>query len=295
MEINSRKVFVVHGRNARLRAEVFQFLRSLGLDPTEWSQAVADTGQGSPYIGDVLTTAFDEAQAILVLFTPDDVAYLHDSLADDNDPETAAQLQPRPNVLFEAGMAMGRNDRRTILVEMGRVKTFSDIQGRHVVRLDNSTAKRQDLANRLKSAGCAVNMTGTDWHSAGDLTPPAPAGGGLPLGKKLPSSQASHTPRLSARLSVPGGNKLGKITVTNLGPGDVFDLDVHPAEGEDPRLFRDGDDFPLFKLPKGKSIASLRVMPLSMADKAKSHFNVVITGKTVDGTPFEQHEFVSED
>ncbi|WP_043457912.1 TIR domain-containing protein [Arthrobacter sp. 31Y] len=295
MEINSRKVFVVHGRNGKLRAEVFQFLRSLGLDPTEWSQAVADTGHASPYIGDVLTTAFDEAQAILVLLTPDDVAYLHDSLADENDPETSPQLQPRPNVLFEAGMAMGRDDSRTVLVEMGRVKTFSDIQGRHVVRLDNTTAKRQDLATRLKNAGCAVNMTGTDWHTAGDLTPPAPAGGGLPMGRKLPSSQASNKPKLSARLSMPGGNKLGKILVTNLGPGDVFDLDVHPAEGEESGLFREEDDFPLPKLPQGKSVASLRVLPLSMATRSKSHFNIVITGTTVDGTPFEQHEFVSQD
>ena len=115
------------------------------------------------------------------------------------------------------------------------------------------------------------------------------------MGKKLPSSQASNKPKLSARLSMPGGNKLGKILVTNLGPGDVFDLDVHPAEGEERGLFREEDDFPLPKLPQGKSIASLRVLPLTMADRAKSHFNIVITGTTMDGTPFEQHEFVSQD
>jgi hypothetical protein len=98
-------------------------------------------------------------------------------------------MQPRPNVLFEAGMAMGRDEDRTIIVELGKVKTFSDIHGRHVVRLDNTTALRQDLATRLRGAGCAANTDGTDWHTAGDLTPALP-GGGLPLGKKLTSSEA---------------------------------------------------------------------------------------------------------
>ena len=36
--------------------------------------------------------------------------------------------------------------------------------------------KRQDLAERLRTAGCAVNTIGTDWHEAGDLTPPVAPG-----------------------------------------------------------------------------------------------------------------------
>jgi hypothetical protein len=45
---------VVYGRNAAARVAVFTFLRSIGLTPMEWSQAVAATGQGSPYIGEVI-------------------------------------------------------------------------------------------------------------------------------------------------------------------------------------------------------------------------------------------------
>jgi len=185
-DVDRRKVFVIHGRNESARRALFDFLRALGLDPIEWSEAIRLTSKGSPYIGEVLDAAFGAAQAVVVLQTPDDVAYLHESHTYVGDPECTAQLQPRPNVLFEAGMAMGRDEDRTIIVEMGRVKVFSDIHGRHVVRLDNEIKQRQELATRLQTAGCAVITTGSDWHHAGDLTPPVPPGGGLPLGRKLP-------------------------------------------------------------------------------------------------------------
>lgn len=76
---DKRKVFVIHGRNDRARQGLFTLLRSIGLDPIEWSEAIRLTGKGSPYIGDVLDAAFGAAQAIVVLQTPDDVAHLHRS------------------------------------------------------------------------------------------------------------------------------------------------------------------------------------------------------------------------
>lgn len=295
--VDPRKVFVIHGRNELARKAIFDFLRSIGLDPIEWSQAITITmtGKGSPYIGEVLDAAFGAAQAVVVLQTPDDVAHLHESLTFPGDLECDPQMQPRPNVLFEAGMAMGRDEDRTIIVELGGVKSFSDIHGRHVVRLDNSTQRRQDLATRLRAAGCAVNMDGTDWHTAGDLTPPVAPGGGLPLGRKLPSAKGSGLPRLSARFTPRGGNKISPVIITNLGPGDVYELDVRPADGEESGLFREASDLPLPKLPAGKSVKALDRMPLSLGSGSKTYFHVVITGKTADGTPLEQTEFVSGD
>ena len=125
---DSRSVFVVHGRNEQLRRSMFDFLRSIGLDPMEWTKAVDLTGQGSPYIGEVLDAAFDHATAVVVLMTPDEIAYLQPRYANDgDDPETDPSAQARPNVLFEAGMALGRNAERTILVEVGDVRSFSDV------------------------------------------------------------------------------------------------------------------------------------------------------------------------
>ena len=45
------RVFVVYGRNDKARKALFMFLRAIGLNPTEWSEWVHSTGQGSPYWG----------------------------------------------------------------------------------------------------------------------------------------------------------------------------------------------------------------------------------------------------
>jgi len=169
--IDSRKVFVVHGRNEAIREAVFDFLRALDLAPIEWAQAIAMTRKGTPYVGEVLDAALANAQAIVVVMTPDDEARLRGEFQSGNDLEYEKELTPqaRPNVLFEAGLALGREPDRTILVEIGKLRPISDLAGRHLIRLDNSVAKRQALATRLKEAGCSVNLDGIDWHTAGHL------------------------------------------------------------------------------------------------------------------------------
>jgi len=168
----SQDVFVVHGRNTRLRDSMFDFLRAIGLHPIEWIEAVNATGKTSPYVGEVLDVAFDRAQAITILLTPDDEARLREEFINPSDPEYEKRLTPqaRPNVLFEAGMAMGRNPDRTIIVEICDLRPFSDITGRHTVRLNNYTERRQELALKLRTAGCGINIGGTDWHRAGDFS-----------------------------------------------------------------------------------------------------------------------------
>jgi predicted nucleotide-binding protein len=165
------KVFVVHGRNQKARDGMFEFLRVIGLNPIEWSEALNLTDTANPFIGEILDKAFQNAQAVVVLLTPDDLAHLKETYVKPNDPphEKEPTGQPRPNVLFEAGMAFGSHPDRTILVEIGNCRPFSDIAGRFVIRWDNSSMRRQDLANALKRAGCEVNLDGTDWHTAGEI------------------------------------------------------------------------------------------------------------------------------
>jgi predicted nucleotide-binding protein/predicted transcriptional regulator len=167
-----RNVFVVHGRNESLRRSIFDFLRTIGLNPIEWTQAIAMTGQGSPFIGDVLDKAMEQAQAIVVLLTGDDDAKLKEEFQSAHDPDYEKQLtsQARPNVLFEAGMAFGKYPNRTILIQVGWLRPFSDIGGRHIIHLKNSQESRQVLVQRLIGAGCSVNTSGTDWLTAGEFT-----------------------------------------------------------------------------------------------------------------------------
>ncbi|AUX25129.1 uncharacterized protein SOCEGT47_056730 [Sorangium cellulosum] len=170
---DKKKVFVIHGRDEKRRKAMFDFLRSIGLQPIEWSQARAMTGKAAPYIGEILDAAFDRAQAVVALLTGDDEARLRPELLSAGENEEALTPQARANVLFEAGMAMGSHADRTVFVEIGRLRTFSDIAGRHTVRItqdpQSSIANRQEIAARLHDAGCDVDISGTDWHTAGSF------------------------------------------------------------------------------------------------------------------------------
>lgn len=164
-------VFVVHGRDTIARDAMFSFLRTIGLRPLEWSQAIRLVRQGSPYVGEILEAAFREAAAVVVLLTPDDEARLRSAFAKATDPAFERQLtgQARPNVLFEAGMAFGKDPNSTVLVQIGEVRPFSDVGGRHVVHLSNQAASRQELVTKLANAGCNVDTSGTDWLSVGNF------------------------------------------------------------------------------------------------------------------------------
>lgn len=166
---DGRRVMVVYGRDGEARRAMFDFLRALDLEPGEWQKLVVETEKGSPYVGEVLERAFEGAAAVIVLFTPDDEARLREDLVADGDPGHERQLTPqaRPNVLFEAGMAFGIHPDRTVLVELGELRPFSDVFGRHVVRLDGRPGPLKDIAGRLKAAGCKVDDSGDDWADPG--------------------------------------------------------------------------------------------------------------------------------
>ena len=168
----NNKVWVVYGRDEARRKALFALLRSLGLNPIEWTSALAATKAGSPHISDVLDAGFRDSVATVVLFTPDDEAKLKDKFVKTGDPAHEKKLtgQPRPNVLFEAGMAFGRHPNETILVEVGPIRPISDLVGRHVVKLSNSIPSRHQLIVKLRAVGCPVDDTGDDWQTQGDFS-----------------------------------------------------------------------------------------------------------------------------
>lgn len=164
----TKKVMVVYGRNQALRDSMFDFLRALKLDPIEWSEAIRATGRASPYVGEILDAAFKMTQAVVVLLSPDESVQLRRELcADDNEFESERGFQPRANVLIEAGMALARAENRTLLVKVGAVNIASDIHGRHVVTMDGSAERRNEFAQRLKTAGCEPETGNGDWLRTG--------------------------------------------------------------------------------------------------------------------------------
>ena len=166
-----RLVAVAHGRDEQARQAVFAFLRDLDLQPLEWGEMVRRTHQATPHTGDVVEVAFREAKAALVLFTPDEEARLHPDLRgeEEGDQEKSLTERPRPNVILEAGMAFMSHPGETIILEIGRLQPISNLAGRNVVRIRTGAeiaAKLNDLASRLREAGCPVNTSSQDWLNA---------------------------------------------------------------------------------------------------------------------------------
>lgn len=290
---DKRSVFVVHGRNEELRRSMFEFLRSINLRPMEWTEAVALTGQGSPYVGQILDAAFANATAIVVLLTPDEVAYLQPRYAHgEHDSEKDPAEQARPNVLFEAGMALGRNASRTVLVEVGALRPFSDVAGRHSIRLTNAVAMRQELANRLSTAGCDVDLGGTDWHETGDFSAPAPAGDGHVLGRRVPSQpRVVRAIEFDLNYSSRGGNKLSRLQIINRGTETAFN--VRLGVPDDSALERvDGDPIP--KIPGGGKSVTINVMDGNrhFGPQKPAAFDVSVTGETESGETVTQTVFL---
>lgn len=139
------------------------FLRALGLAPIEWEEAVRETGMGSPHNLDAVWAAMDLGQAVVVVLTAEDQAGVLPQLAEDDDQDVALQGQPRQNVILEAGLAMGIDRSRVILVELGPIRWASDFDGLNTVRLNNETPTRNALRARLQTAGCRVDATASDW------------------------------------------------------------------------------------------------------------------------------------
>jgi predicted nucleotide-binding protein len=171
-------VFVVHGRDAKLRDSMYELLGALGLRPQEWGHAIrAARGRGgNPYINDAVTKIMEQAQAIVVMLSPDDEVRLNPQFVGRNERGVEGKLrgQARPNVIFETGIAIGTHHRKTVIVQVGDVKPFTDMSGMHILHLTGSDQSRHDFANRLEDLDCKIDRAGDHWLRAGDFTPTGP-------------------------------------------------------------------------------------------------------------------------
>jgi hypothetical protein len=145
-----KTVFIIHGRDLNAKNALARFIKALGLDVLEFESLAAKMGP-SPFVASVVLEAVKTADAIIALFTPDEQTILYPP----DDPNGALakpeemRWQARPNVIFEAGVALGNKPERTILATLGAdVSLFSDVHGIHFVRLGESDGKVQ-LRDRL--------------------------------------------------------------------------------------------------------------------------------------------------
>jgi hypothetical protein len=206
---------------------LFAFLTAINLRPIEFSKARTATKKPTPYVGEILEAAFASAQAFVVILSPDDWAWLREDLQEENDPEYEKQatLQARPNVLFEAGMAMGWDPKRTLLIQLSDVRPFSDVGGLHILRMTDSPERRRELAERLSDAGCDVRLDGSMWLRAGNFDEAVPVEASVkdPMGKH--SEDALVTARIDRDVGS-SGRLRDLLVLENRGAGKAEDISV---------------------------------------------------------------------
>lgn len=303
--VDPRAVAVVYGRDLDAKQAVFALLKDLDLHPLAFEELVAGTGSASPYVGDAVSVAFQLAQAVVVVLTPDDEARLLPALHGLKEPSYEVELsgQARPNVLFEAGMALASHPNRTVLIELGSIRPFSDIAGRHTVRLTGAAQTLLAVATRLQTAGCPVNLTGETWiqeneirfkglsaHDRGPVALPAASvaaspADALPLGTRIEASPARTAPaRLSATVYPQGKNHL--LEIANRGGVTLKDVILElPAACHNWHLITAVlPSWPINELAPREHVR----FPVSISMGGKAIVEARLTATTDEGEPFEQ-------
>ena len=148
-------VFVVHGRNKAAFVAMEKFLSFCRIRVLSWSDAKRLAIGPNPTTFSIVKAGLDHAGGILVLFTPDEIAHLKQEYRKpgDSDDEFRPSGQARPNVLLEAGMALGLAPDRTIFVRSDSVRRISDIDGLNWITMNGSWDDRSELIDALCKAG----------------------------------------------------------------------------------------------------------------------------------------------
>ncbi|MCW5832355.1 MAG: nucleotide-binding protein [Labilithrix sp.] len=168
--------------------------------------------------------------------------------------------QARPNVILEAGMALAIDERRTLLVTLGNVSLSSDIDGRHLVRMNNSASARDFLKRRLEGIGCAVRAA-SDWLDQGDFDA-AVAG----LGYDAPGASAAAAVAQARTTSVADAELLlREWALKNSGSHRFADIDA--ALNLQPGLTSQviGNLSDAFLVKSGEEMFTIRRLPAMLA------------------------------
>jgi len=92
------------------------------------------------------------------------------------------------------------------------MRTFSDLDGRHVIHMDGSLEQRKELATRLRTAGCKVDLTGEGWKFAGEF--------------HKPNAPTAAVTRASNSDSQSGSARMRPAAVANLAGKILEHLDI---------------------------------------------------------------------
>jgi len=145
-QIDSKKVFIVHGHDGGAKETVARFISQLGLEPIILHE--------QPSQGRTIIEKFEDHSDVeyaIALITPDDIG------SSIKEPENTRQ-RARQNVIFEFGYFLGKLGRHKVAgLVKGDIEVPSDYSGVLYIPIDESGAWRFLLIKELKSAGYDVD------------------------------------------------------------------------------------------------------------------------------------------
>ena len=151
-QLQTKRVFVVHGRDEVAKMSLEVFLHGIGLEPIVLHRQ-ADEGM-------TIIEKFEKHSDVgyaFILLTPDEVAYLASDEAKTDD-ERGKEFRARPNVIFEFGYFVGKLGRsRVCCLYTGAVSLPSDVSGMIYKRFERSIEEvAYSVIKDLKASGYAV-------------------------------------------------------------------------------------------------------------------------------------------
>ncbi|MDV6232687.1 nucleotide-binding protein [Rhodococcus cercidiphylli] len=255
---NPRLVFLVHGRDHRIKASMVDLIEAFDLKVLEWEDAAKYTGMPSPTTMQIVSAGMEAAAAIVVLFTPDDEGRCREPFQSEHDGPQEKEYTPqaRMNVIFEAGMAMYKDPQKTLLVRFGSVREMSDIAGVNYIQIKDTLDARRAIGNRLTLAGADVDISREKWRTAGDFTMPVvtspssltPSASGPTVQPEPPPENLAVT--VTTYLSTPGSTRQYEALVKKMARTLRIEINTLPLtdEGDEPLESLEGRYRKLFEL-----------------------------------------------
>jgi len=143
----TKKIFIVHGRDAHFKDTLVDILKKMDFEPV----VLQDEPSKSLTIIEKLERDTDQIGFGFVLYTPDDKGHL----ISDNPRNRARQ-----NVIFEHGLLIGLLGRkRTCAIVNGDIEVPSDIKGMLYENITDIRKESLKIAKVLKEAGYKVDLS----------------------------------------------------------------------------------------------------------------------------------------
>lgn len=145
IEIDRKKVFIVHGHDDVAKLETARFIEKLGFEPIILHEQVSSGQTIIEKIESHTNVGFG-----IVLYTPCDVGAKKGY-------EDSLKTRARQNVVFEHGFLIGKIGRKNVVALVkDNVETPNDISG--VVYVSMNGDWKLDLAKELRASGYAIDM-----------------------------------------------------------------------------------------------------------------------------------------